>query len=31
LQRDLADAHDRLDYAERVIARDSSRAHLSGN
>ena len=31
LQRDLADAHDRLDYAERLIARDSSRAHLSGN
>ena len=31
LQRDLAVAHDRLDYAERVIARDSSRAHLPGN
>ena len=31
LQRDLADAHERLDYAERVIARDGSRAHLSGN
>ena len=31
LQRELADAHERLDYAERVIARDSSRAHLSGN
>jgi hypothetical protein len=31
LERDLADAHDRLDYAERVIARDSNRAHLSGN
>jgi hypothetical protein len=31
LRRDLADAHDRLDYAERIIARDSSRAHLPGN
>ena len=31
LQRELADAHERLDYAERVLARDGSRAHLSGN
>ena len=31
LQRELADAHERLDYAERVLARDSGRAHLSGN
>ena len=28
LQRELADAHERLDYAERVIAGDSSRAQL---
>ena len=29
LQRELADAHDRLDFAERVIAREWSRSELS--
>ena len=29
LQRELADAHDRLDFAERVIARERSRSELS--
>jgi len=30
LQRELADAHDRLDFAERAIARDKSRSQLPG-
>lgn len=30
LRSELADAHERLDYAERVIARESSRAQLPG-
>jgi hypothetical protein len=28
LHRQLADAHDRLDFAERVMARETSRAQL---
>jgi hypothetical protein len=28
LMRDLADAHERLDYAERIIARDAIRTQL---
>lgn len=28
LQRELADAHDRIDFAERVIASENSRASL---
>ena len=31
LQRELADAHDRLDFTERVIARERSRSELPGN
>jgi len=31
LQRELADAHDRLDFAERVIARERSRSELPGS
>jgi len=30
LQRELADAHDRLDFAERAIAREKSRSQLPG-
>jgi hypothetical protein len=30
LQEDLAAAHERLDYAERVIARERSRTELPG-
>ena len=30
LRSELAEAHERLDYAERVIARESSRAQLPG-
>jgi hypothetical protein len=30
LTRELADAHDRLDFAERVIARERSRIELPG-
>lgn len=30
LQRELAEAHERLDFAERVIARESSRVQLPG-
>ena len=30
LQRELAEAHDRLDFAERAIARERSRANLPG-
>ena len=30
LHRELADAHDRLDFAERVIARERSRSELPG-
>lgn len=31
LQRELADAHERLDFAERVIARERSRSELPGS
>ena len=31
LHRELADAHDRLDFAERVIARERSRSELPGS
>ena len=31
LQRELAEAHDRIDYAERLLARDKSRVELPGN
>ena len=30
LQRELADAHERLDFAERAIAREKSRSQLPG-
>ncbi len=30
LQQELAEAHDRLDFAERVIARERSRVDLPG-
>ena len=30
LQRELGDAHDRLDFAERAIAREKSRSQLPG-
>lgn len=30
LQHELAEAHERLDFAERVLARDSSRVQLPG-
>jgi hypothetical protein len=31
LHNELADAHERLDYAERILARESSRSNLPGN
>jgi hypothetical protein len=31
LQRELADAHERLDYAEQLIARGQSRVELPGS
>jgi hypothetical protein len=30
LQQELAETHERLDFAERVLARDSSRVQLPG-
>lgn len=31
LHRELADAHERIDLAERIIAREANRAQLPGN
>ncbi len=31
LHRELADAHDRLEFAERIIARETGHTHLPGN
>lgn len=31
LQRELAEAHDRIDYAERLLARDKSRVEVPGS